>query len=73
MVDYELFLKLADVLAIEPPEITREDKLIEWLLALRKEARENKNYELADQIRAALGNLGLIVEDKPWGAIYRDS
>jgi len=73
LADYRLFLKLADVLAISPPEITREDDLIEWLLDLRKEARENKNYELADQIRAILGNLGLIVEDKPWGTIYRDN
>jgi cysteinyl-tRNA synthetase len=73
LADYRLFLKLADVLAISPPEITREDDLIEWLLDLRKEARENKNYVLADQIRTILGNLGLIVEDKPWGAIYRDN
>ena len=69
--DYELFLKLAEVLAIEPPPITSKDQLIEWLLELREDARQNKNFELADRIRAELGNLGFVVEDKPWGAIYR--
>ncbi len=69
--DYELFLKLAEVLAIEPPPITSKDQLIEWLLELREDARQNKNFEFADQIRAELGKLGYVVEDKPWGAIYR--
>jgi len=69
--DYELFLKLVGVLAIEPPPITSKDQLIEWLLELREEARQNKNFEFADRIRAELGQLGFVVEDKPWGAIYR--
>ncbi|MFQ6123958.1 MAG: cysteine--tRNA ligase [Candidatus Heimdallarchaeota archaeon] len=69
--DYELFLKLAAVLAIEPPPITPMEQLVEWILELREEARQTKNFELADRIRVALGKLGYVVEDKPWGAIYR--
>ncbi len=69
--DYELFLKLAKVLAIEPSPTTSKDQLIEWLLELREEARQKKNFELADRIRVALGKLGYVIEDKPWGAIYR--
>ncbi len=71
LADYNLFLKLSETLAIEPPEITGEAQLIEWLLELRQNARKQKNYELGDQIRDALGSLGYVIEDKAWGSIYR--
>lgn len=38
--------------------------LINLLLDIRQEARENKNYELADKIRDVLKNYDFIVQDK---------
>lgn len=39
-------------------------KLVELFLALRKEAREKKDYATGDSIRQRLGELGVILEDK---------
>jgi len=41
---------------------------IEELIAARKQARENKNWEEADNIRHALDEKGVILEDTPDGA-----
>ena len=41
--------------------------LIEKQIWLRKEARENKDFAAADQIRKALAEKGIILEDRPDG------
>lgn len=47
------------------------DDLVNILLELRSEARENKNFELADRIRDELQEMGVEVMDKPGGTTYR--
>jgi cysteinyl-tRNA synthetase len=44
---------------------------IEVLLQIRKELRAARNFQLADQIRAQLGELGVVVEDRPEGTTWR--
>jgi cysteinyl-tRNA synthetase len=41
-----------------------QPKLIELLIALRKEAREKKDYATGDSIRQRLGEMGVLLEDK---------
>ena len=48
-----------------------EDELIKLLIDLRMEAKQNKNYSLADNIRKRLNDLGIILEDSKEGTIYR--
>jgi cysteinyl-tRNA synthetase len=42
-------------------------KLMDLLISLRNEARKNKNFALADQIRNHLTALGITLEDRPDG------
>ena len=44
---------------------------IEKLILLRNEARNNKDYELADKIRHQLGDSGILVEDSSDGTIWK--
>ena len=53
------------------PEETAQDGLddekIAALLAERSEAKKAKNYARADEIRAFLGEQGIVIEDTPAG------
>lgn len=42
-------------------------KLMSLLIDLRAEARKSKNFALADRIRQGLGELGIVLEDRPTG------
>jgi cysteinyl-tRNA synthetase len=46
-------------------------KLVELLIDLRKQARAQKNFNLADDIRKRLGELGVTLEDRPDGTTWR--
>jgi cysteinyl-tRNA synthetase len=43
------------------------NKLIEILIEVRKQARRDKNWKLADQIRDQLARLNIILKDHPGG------
>jgi cysteinyl-tRNA synthetase len=45
--------------------------LMQLLIDLRAEARKNKNFAVADQIRKRLGELGVTLEDRPGGTGWR--
>ena len=66
--DYELFLTLANILSIQPIPRTEADVLLDQMLILRQEARKNKNFQFADEIRDKILEQGYKVEDKPWGS-----
>lgn len=51
----------------------REAGLIELLIDLRKQARKNKNYAESDRIRDELAGLGVVLEDRADGTIWRVS
>ncbi len=67
-----------DVLGIVRDEIEagganaeREEGLIRLLIDLRAEARANKDFAQADAIRDRLKDLGVTLEDRPDGTIWR--
>jgi cysteinyl-tRNA synthetase len=67
-----------DVLGIIPgADITdsrsaeREGALIEMLIAMRAQARANKNYAESDRIRGELAKIGVLLEDRSDGTIWR--
>ncbi len=66
-----------DVLGIIPEADTatsngqREAGLIELLINLRADARKNKNFAESDRIRDELTNLGVTLEDRADGTIWR--
>ena len=51
--------------------IDKIDGVVELLIKLRKEARENKNWKLSDQIRDELIALGIQLKDGREGTSYR--
>jgi cysteinyl-tRNA synthetase len=69
------FLELTGVLGLEFEEQAGSSELvgglIEYLLALREHAREEKAFDRADSIRDKLVELGVEVEDTPAGPRWR--
>ena len=46
---------------------SKEEDLVELLINMRQEARKNKNYALADQLRNELTGIGIVLQDTPQG------
>lgn len=46
---------------------------VELLVRVRDRLRKQKMFELADEIRNGLANLGIILEDHPQGTIWREA
>jgi len=64
-----LFLrKIDDIFAILPHgEVANEEKLVELILHVRELMRKEKNYKIADEIRDALKEIGIKIEDTKEG------
>ncbi len=45
--------------------------LIDLLVSLRTQVRKEKNFSMADQIRKQLADLGVILEDRPDGTLWK--
>lgn len=71
------YCELAGILGLQPEEKDHKldsqlsESLITLLIEIRKEAKTQKNYQLADQIRDKLKKLGIILEDTPQGVRWR--
>ncbi len=74
----QLYQQLAgDVLGVLPAYLERgsdatlEDGLMSLLLKLRADARSHKDWATADKIRQELAELGVTLEDRPDGTIWK--
>lgn len=67
---YNIFNELTDVLGIVNT-VDNVDEEIEGLIAKRQEARANKDYALADEIRDELDARGIELMDTPDGVKWR--
>lgn len=68
---YDMFLELIGILGIE--DRTTEENLdaeIEALIAERNEARRQKNFDRADEIRDELKAQGIVLKDTPTGVVW---
>ena len=53
--------------AAEETGDSKEVELVEMLIAMRQDARKNKNYALADELRNKLSEIGIVLQDTPQG------
>ena len=68
-----------EVLGIVPDETgggaqanaERQDELIRLLINLRAAARQNKDFATSDRIRDELSEIGVMLEDRPDGTVYK--
>jgi cysteinyl-tRNA synthetase len=71
----ETFTELAEVLGLtlgERKELPADaEPFIELLISIRSELRAQKQWALADSIRASLRELGISLEDTPHGTVWR--
>lgn len=62
---------LENTCASASPGESLEGSLLDLIVSMRQEARQNKNYAQADSIRDKLGEIGIIIEDTPQGARWK--
>ena len=53
--------------AAEEAGDSKAAELVEMLIAMRQDARKNKNYALADELRNKLSEIGIVLQDTPQG------
>nr|WP_304117044.1 cysteine--tRNA ligase [Phascolarctobacterium succinatutens] len=53
--------------AAEEAGDSKESELVEMLIAMRQDARKNKNYALSDELRNKLSEIGIVLQDTPQG------
>ena len=60
-------------LTLKPPEVPAldADPFIELLISIRDQLREAKQWQLADDIRAKLDEVGIVLEDTPKGTVWK--
>jgi cysteinyl-tRNA synthetase len=72
--EQKLLFELSGVLGLTlkvPEKNIEASPFIELLILTRKQLREAKQYQLADNIRAKLDEMGIALEDTPTGTIWR--
>jgi len=57
--------------SIEKPLPSEAEPVIELLISTRNQLREAKQWQLADEIRAKLAELGIALEDTPKGTVWK--
>ncbi|MFX0182476.1 MAG: cysteine--tRNA ligase [Candidatus Hodarchaeota archaeon] len=72
----EKIIALAGILGIDLEGTTQQGKtpfseLVELIVELRTKLRENKQFDMSDQIRSRLIELGIQLEDKPEKTIWK--
>jgi cysteinyl-tRNA synthetase len=69
------FVEMTTVLGFDFPSAVQDDELVgglvEYLIELRQQAREEKAFERGDAIRDRLTELGVAIEDTPTGTRWR--
>ena len=67
----EFLNRLMEVLGVELGEEQRIDEEVESLIVKRQEARQSKDFKTADEIRAKLTDMGIVLEDTPQGVRWK--
>jgi len=71
----EVFKTMAGIIGIFEQQAAADDglagKLMDLIIAIRQDARKEKNWALADKIRDDLKAAGVILEDTPQGVRWK--
>jgi len=70
-VAYDLLMELSGVIGLLNKEEDNLEQEIEDLIDQRQQARKDKNYKLADEIRDELKSKGIVLEDTPQGVKWK--
>jgi cysteinyl-tRNA synthetase len=63
---------LAGALGLRGPRrVVVDEARIDGLIAERTQARRGRNFKRADELRAEIEQLGVILEDRPTGTVWR--
>ena len=62
---------VVELAAVDEPTIGIEEEEVERLIEERAQARKEKNWARADEIRDKLAEMSILVEDKPEGTRWR--
>lgn len=65
--DFELWKYFESVFALDLVKEEEMNEKVADLVSQREKAREQKNWQLADELRSRIGTLGYLVEDAPEG------
>ncbi|MCX8130928.1 MAG: cysteine--tRNA ligase [Clostridia bacterium] len=68
---YSLIMELTGVLGIAQKKESSLESEVEDLISQRQQARKEKNWKLADEIRDRLKEMGIILEDTPQGVKWK--
>lgn len=73
LISFQSFYKtmVYDILGLKDEEPAEDhkltDRLVDFILSLRQEAKQNKDFKTSDRIRTELKNLGIVLNDKKDG------
>ena len=72
----DIYAEMAEIIGIFEQQAKAEDdgltdKLMEIIITLRQDARKEKNWAVADKIRDALKDAGVVLEDTPNGVRWK--
>jgi len=70
----DLIKELGSILGVfqkEDKKMGISTELIDFMIELREEARKNKNFKRADEIREKLKKSGILIEDTEKGVVYK--
>jgi len=74
----DIYIELGgDILGIIPEDVSQDvdselvESLMEIILDIRERYRAAENWEQADSLRARLNELGVVIDDRPQGPVWR--
>ena len=67
----EAAFTLGENVAVSPGKVVFENDLMQLIIELRANARESKNWDIADKIRDGLTALNIVVEDRTDETLWR--
>jgi cysteinyl-tRNA synthetase len=74
----DIYMELGgDILGIIPEDVSQDvdselvESLMEIILDIRERYRADENWEQADSLRARLNELGVVIDDRPQGPVWR--
>ena len=71
-----VYQDMAEIIGVFEAKVEKKDdglteSLMQLIIGIRQDARQQKNWAVADKIRDGLKDLGIVIEDSPQGARWK--